>query len=128
MTISQHIGFIIAYIFLLVIAVGFAASFISVENKFSAKLDYVEDMVVVNRVVRCVSEDKEFGVISISKFSDETLSKCMGDKYLLNVKLYRLEGENLIIENYNLRPSRVVNRYVVVEGKAAKLEVSYNLA
>lgn len=127
MAVSQHVGFIIGYIFLLAITVGFAASFLSVEDKFSTKLDLVEDSVVADRVVKCFSEDGKFGVVNISKFNDEILSKCMGDKYLLNVKLSRLEGGDLIIENYNLRQSRVAHRYVVVEGKAAKLEVSYSL-
>ncbi len=126
MTISQHIGFIIGYIILLGIAVGFAANFISVDDKFSAKLDNAEDSVVANRVIRCFSKEGDFGVIDISTFNDEILGKCMGDKYLLNVKLSRIEGEDMIIENYNLRQARVVNRYVVADGKGAKLEVSYS--
>lgn len=126
MTISQHIGFIIGYIILLGLAIGVAANFVSIDDKFSVKLDNIEDSVVANRVVRCFSIEGDFGVIDLSKVNDETLVDCMGDKYLLNVKLSRMEGDDVIIENYNLRQTRVVSRYVVADGKAAKLEVGYS--
>ena len=127
MTLSQHIGFVIGYIILLGIAVGFTANFISLEDKFLVKLDHVEDSVVANRVVRCFSEEKEFGVINTAKLNDETLEKCLGDKYLLNIKLTRTEGDNIRIETGTLGQAKVVNRYVVADGKAAKLEVGYTL-
>lgn len=126
MTLSQHIGFIIGYIFLLAITVGFAASFISFEDKFLVKLEEIEDSVVANRVVKCFSKDSDFGVVDITKINGEVLSKCMGEKYLLNVKLRKIDGDNVFIENFNLRKSRIVNRYVVADGKTAKLEVDYS--
>ena len=127
MTLAQHMGYVIGYIILLGMAVGFTANFISLEDKFLVKLDHVEDSVVANRVVRCFSDEKEFGVINTAKLNDETLERCLGDKYLLNIKLTRTEGEDIRIETGTLGQARVVNRYVVADGKAAKLEVGYSL-
>jgi len=127
MTLAQHMGYMIGYIILLGMAVGFTANFISLEDKFLVKLDHVEDSVVANRVVRCFSDEKEFGVINTAKLNDETLERCLGDKYLLNIKLTRTEGEDIRIETGTLGQARVVNRYVVADGKAAKLEVGYSL-
>ncbi len=128
MTIMQHVGFIIGYIILLGIAVGIATKFISIDDDFSVKLEDAEDSVVANRVVRCFSKEGEFGVVDVSKMSDEALRNwnCMGDKYLLNIKLVRMEGDDIKIETGSLGQARVVNRYVIVDGKAAKLEVDYS--
>ncbi|MBS3151412.1 hypothetical protein J4443_03485 [Candidatus Woesearchaeota archaeon] len=130
MTIMQNIGFIIGYIFLLAIAIGFAAKFISIEDKFLVKLDNAEDSVVANRVVRCFSKEGDFGVMDASKINGENgaeiLRRCMGDKYAFNVKLARSEGNDVRIETDNLEQKRVVSRYVVVDDKEARLEVGYS--
>mgnify|MGYP001581414680 FL=1 len=104
MTIMQHVGFIIGYIILLGIAVGIATKFISIDDDFSVKLEDAEDSVVANRVVRCFSKEGEFGVVDVSKMSDEALRNwnCMGDKYLLNIKLVRMEGDDIKIETGSL--------------------------
>lgn len=126
MTLMQHTGFILGYILLLGIAVGFTLGFISVEDKFVDKLDYIEDSVVANRVVRCFSEEDEFGVIDISKFNNEILENCMDEKYLFIIKLVRAENGNIDLETGTIKQERVANRYVVVDGKPAKLEIGYD--
>lgn len=126
MTLMQHIGFIIGYIFLVALAFGLAAITSPVENKFLVKLDYIEDSVVVNRVVRCFSDEREFGIVDTAKVNEETLVNCMGDKYLFDIRLTRSEGSDIRVETGNPGQVRVVKRYVVLDGKPAKLEVNYD--
>ena len=129
MTISEHIGYVIGYIILLTMSVLFAANFASVEGKFLVKMDNAENSVVADRIVKCFSRDGDFGVVDTSKFNDkngnEVLRKCMGEKYAFSIKL-GMEGNSVLIEGGKLGQTRLVNRYVVVDGKPGKLEVSYS--
>lgn len=118
-------GFLIAYIFIFSFGAVLTASYIKTENLYDVKLDSVEDSVVINRVIKCFSEKGNFGIIDEMRFSKDVLLGCMGDKYGLDVKLRKLEGKNNAVEIGALGEMRTVSRYVLVDGKGAKLEVGY---
>jgi|SRR3989344_1498210 len=118
-------GFLIAYIFIFSFGAVITAGFIKTENVYDLKLDSAEDSVVANRIIKCFSKEDNFGIIDETKFSKDILTRCMGDKYGLDVKLRKLEGKNNAVEIGATGEMRTVSRYVLVDGKGAKLEVGY---
>ena len=134
---SKSTGFIVWYIILIGVATLMVASSINVEGQYNIRLDNVEDGVVINKVVRCFSEEGNFGVIDPTKFHEssylEILDKCFGNKYNFDLELKRLEGENVNLEFGEQGTMTEVSRYVLINeadkgNKGARLEVRYNVA
>ena len=123
--VGHKFGFLIAYIFIFSFGAVLTASYIKTENVYDIKLDSAEDNVVANRVIKCFSEENNFGMIDETKFSKDILLGCMGDKYGLDVKLRKLEGKDNAVEIGAIGEMRTASRYVIVDGKGAKLEVGY---
>ncbi|MBI2507937.1 hypothetical protein HYV89_03210 [Candidatus Woesearchaeota archaeon] len=123
--IGHKSGFLIAYIFIFSFGAVITAGFIKTENIYDIKLDSAEDSVVANRVIKCFSEKDNFGILDEEKFSKDELTRCMGDKYGLDVNLRKLEGKSNAVEIGAIGEMRTVSRYVLADGKGAKLEVGY---
>ena len=130
--IASKTGYYLLYVFLFTVAVVYVASFTQPERDYVFKLGDVEDGVVANRVIRCFSEENNFGVIDVAKFDINTLKKCFGEsKYNLRIKLNRKKGQIIEpLEMGNLDEVRIIRRYVLMDegGKygAVRLEIGYN--
>jgi hypothetical protein len=121
----DKMGFWVCWFIILIIGTLAVKAFVFVEGEFDFKLEKVEDSVVVNRVVKCFSEE-EFGMIDETKFNEASLRKCMGSKYNLKVDLRKLRGRDRHLEFGELGEFREINRYVIVDGGGARLEVGYS--
>ena len=126
--IASKTGFYLVYIFVFVVAVVLVANYSNVENKFDFNLDFVKDSVVINRVVKCLSEENKFGEINEAKLTQDNLKQCFGDRYSFIIELKKLDGLDKDFELGKTNELKQVKRYVLVDKKSAVLEVGYNVA
>jgi|SRR3989344_3404139 len=124
--VAGKMGFYIGYILLFTAAFFYGLKFVHSEVQLDFKINDIEDSVVINRMIRCFSEDNEFGVFDNAKVSDGRLKKCFGRKYNFAVKLDRQIGESKRLSMGNLQEPRHVVRYVIVDNSATRLEVDYS--
>jgi hypothetical protein len=123
--IASKMGFYIVFVLLFTLAIGYSLKFI--EGREINKIDFLEleDSVVMNRVVNCLSKGS-FGDIDSLKFDGYYLRNCLSnDNYGF---LIELNGEEDLV--YGLGElssnSRYVERFVIYEGKEARLKVRYS--
>ncbi len=124
---GSKLGFYIFYILLFTIGIVQVARLINIEGEYIFKIADAEDRVVVYRIIKCASENNRFGIIDESKFDEEILKNCLGGKYSFSTSLKKSEGLNKRVEAGSLEKDvRDIARYVIVNGKGAKLEVRYS--
>src|SRR3989344_6834599 len=126
--IASKTGFYLVYIFVFVIAVVLVANYSNVENKCDFNLDSVKDSGVINRVVKCLSEENKFGEINEAKLTQDNLKQCFGDRYSFIIELKKLDGLDKDLELGKVSELKQVKRYVLVDKKSAVLEIGYNVA
>jgi len=132
--IASKTPYYLVYVLLFTVGLIYVSKFTQVEAKYVVKLEDLKESVIVNRVVKCLSEENRFGVMDEANFDVATLSGCFGDvEKGFKVKLVKKEasgGTPLMIETGNIDALTGVKRYVLVETneglRAARLEVEYN--
>ena len=92
--IASKTGFYITYLFLFIMGVLLVANYTNVETKFDNNLNLVQDSVVANRFVSCISEDGKFGEIDEAKISEDYLNDCFGERYSFIINLERSDALN----------------------------------
>lgn len=106
----------------------FVKGFVLSETKYDLRLDNIESSVVANRAVKCFSEENNFGVIDKTKTNNDRLEKCFGGRYDMKIDFSVLSSENIPnVEIGNVNGEmKTANRFVIIDGKGAMMEVSYN--
>ena len=123
--VASKTGFYLVYILLFTATFFYGIKFTHSEAQLNSQINEIEDSVVVNRVIKCFS-DEEFGVVDNAKVSEENLRKCLGGKYNLAVKLIKQIGETEAFSIGKLGEHRHIVRSVIVENSVARLEVDYS--
>ena len=127
--IASKTGFYITYLFLFIMGVLLVANYTNVETKFDNNLNLVQDSVVANRFVSCISEDGKFGEIDEAKISEDYLNDCFGERYSFIINLERSDALNKQLTfGKDANSFTQFKRYVLVDGKSAVLEVRYYAA
>lgn len=132
--IASKTPYYLVYVLLFTVGLIYVSKFTQVEAQYVVKLDDLKESVIVNRVVKCLSEENRFGVMDEANFDVATLSGCFGDvERGFRVKLVRKEasgGTPLFVEVGNTDQLTKVKRYVLVETngglRPARLEMEYN--
>jgi len=126
--IASKTGFYLMYIFIFVVGITIVANYTNVESKFDSNLEIVQDSVVAERTVKCLSKENEFGEIDESKLTEDSLRNCFGERYSFIIKLKKFDGIDKQLTVGNSNQLKQAKRYVLVDGKSAVLEVGYNAA
>ena len=124
--VASKLGFYLVYVFIFSIGLMFAIGFSSIEGKFIIKNQNVETSVVIDAIVKCFSEERRFGEIDESNFIDSTsLKDCAGTRNSFDIKLIKTDGQNKRVKFGELGIVQADTRYVLVDRRPARLEVSY---
>lgn len=118
--------YVIVFI-LVAIAILFAASYVKANPIVDVNSERVEESIVVNRVINCLSEDGEFGIIDEGRINEGNLRECYG-KYDLHVTLfkdYEISDSVMTTNVGEFALSKEKRRYVLVDGEGATLVIKY---
>ena len=123
---ASKTGFYIAYILLFTLAVGYSIKFIQQGEINKESLFRIEDNVIINRVIGCLSTNN-FGEFDESKINEVELRKCLKSNvynFFIRIetgkKLYDVNlGEVVIFD-------REVKRFVLLNKEEGILTVRYN--
>jgi len=115
--------FYIVFLFLFFFTTAYAIKFVESGEIKILEFEKIEDSVIINRVIACISEDDNFGEIDRSKV--ENLDACFGDsEYSFSV--YVTSEEEISYSVGYVENPRMVSRIVSYNDQIAKLTVGYN--
>ena len=121
--VPNQIGFYLILLILLSMAIVYGLKLVSADDDLERSgLKKIEDSVMINRVVSCLSGN-DFGEINKNKFNEVELNKCLGNSdydFLVS-----LEGVSLPVGEVGIG-SRDVERLVLIDGELVRLGVSYS--
>ena len=122
--VANETVFNIIFILLFTGALLYSVNFI--ENREVRRVDFneLEDSIVINRVVSCISGDV-FGELDMNKFTEAELRKCLvNEDYDFSMELTGKNPIKIGDQSWS-KDFRISKRYVLVDGEGAKLKVGY---
>lgn len=124
---ASKTGFYIAYILLFTLAVGYSVKFIQQGEINKESLFRIEDNVIINRVISCLSSNN-FGELDESKINEAELRKCLKSNvynFFIRIetgkKLYDVNLGDVGVFN-----NREVKRFILLNKEEGILTVRYN--
>ncbi|MBU2639189.1 MAG: hypothetical protein KKG75_00610 [Nanoarchaeota archaeon] len=125
-TLASKSGFYIIFLILFTFAVLYSVKFI--EDKEVRRVDFfqLEDSVVINRVISCVSNDN-FGEIDVNKFNEIELRKCLTNtNFNFIIMLDTVDDQKIVSIGDVGLDYRSIGRYVLVDNKKARIRAGYS--